>query len=137
MGRRGERRQKLPNGDARKREKGSAGFLLQTKFISNEGDKFGVCGFAFVFADSIAKETINKVYFATAPGYFNGMADRPFHSAGGSVAFFRNGRVELLCDIIQHIHIINGHNNGFPHVVVASNMGRYTNVMEDSSYFCF
>ena len=47
----------------------------------------------------IAEKGIDGVYLASVPCYFDGVADGPFHAAGGGVAFFSDGRIEFLCDM--------------------------------------
>jgi hypothetical protein len=41
----------------------------------------------------IAKESVDGIYLSSVPCYFDGVADGSFYTAGGSVAFFGDGRI--------------------------------------------
>ena len=49
--------------------------------------------------DGVSKQGINGIHLASVPCHFNGVADGPFHAAGGGVAFFCNGGIQLLGDM--------------------------------------
>ena len=61
---------------------------LQLQFISNQRNEFGVRGFSLGITDSIAEETLESIQIASVPGYFDGMADGPFHTGRGSLEGF-------------------------------------------------
>ena len=56
-------------------------FVIQSYFIRNKGDKFGVCRVAFSGADGISEEIIDRIHLAPAPRNLDGMADRTLHTA--------------------------------------------------------
>ena len=49
--------------------------------------------------DGIAKKGIDGVHLASVPCHFDGVTDGTFYPAGGSVAFFCNGRIQLLRNV--------------------------------------
>ena len=59
-----------------------AGLQLKLQFVSDKGDKFGIGRFPLGIADGIAEKSLQGIQVAAVPGYFDGMADGPLHSAG-------------------------------------------------------
>ena len=84
---------------------------LKLQFVSDKGDEFGIRGFSLGIADGIAEKSLQRIQIASVPGYFDGMADGSFHSAGRGL--------ECLCHLrIQHlgdgIRVPDGPRRGFP-----------------------
>ena len=75
-----------------------AGLQLQLQLISDESDEFGIRRLALRIADGIAEEPLERIQIPSVPGYFDGMSDGPFHSAGGGLEGFCHLRVEHLGD---------------------------------------
>lgn len=69
-------------------------FVIQSYFIRNQGDKFGVCRFAFSGADGISEEIVDRIHLAPAPRNLDGMTDRTFHTARRCLMLFGYGRIE-------------------------------------------
>ena len=96
-------------------EIGNLGRLqLKLQFVSDKGDEFGIRGFTLGIADSIAEKSLQGIQIASVPGYFDGMADGPLHSAGGGLECLGDLRVQYLGDGIDDIHIVDCNDNGFP-----------------------
>ena len=64
-------------------QKTSAVLLDRTQLIDDHGDEFRVGGLAPLDVDRVAEEFVHHLYIAPVPGQLDGMADRPFHPAGG------------------------------------------------------
>ena len=75
-----------------------AGLQLKLQFVSDKGDEFGICGFSLGVADGIAEKSLQSIQIASVPGNFDGMADGPFHPAGGGLESLRHLGVEYLGD---------------------------------------
>ena len=63
---------------------------LKLQFVSDKGDEFGIRGFSFGIADSIAEKSLECIQVASVPGDFDGMADSTLHPAGGGLEGFRH-----------------------------------------------
>ena len=103
---------------------------LKLELVCDEGNKFGIRGFSFGIADRISKESLQSVQIASVPGHFDGVADSPLHTAGGSLEGFGDLWVQYLGDGVDHIHIVHRNDNGLPQVLVALDMGRHTDLMD-------
>ena len=55
------------------------------------------------------------------------MPDGALHSAGGGLEGLGHLGVEYLGNGVDHIHIIDGNDDGLPQVLIALDMGRDTN----------
>ena len=75
-----------------------AGLELEWQFISDKGNEFRIRGFSLGIADSIAEKSLQSVQVAAIPGYFDGVADGSFHSAGGGLECFRHLGIQYLGD---------------------------------------
>ena len=71
---------------------------LKLQFVCDQGDEFGIGGFSFGIADGIAEKSLQRIQVASVPGHFDGMADRPFHSAGGGLEGLCHLRIQNLGD---------------------------------------
>ena len=103
------------------------------KLICNKGDEFGIRGFSFGIADGIAEKSLQRIQIASVPGYFDSMADGPLHSAGGGLEGLRHLGVEYFGDGVDHIHVVDGNDDGFPQVLVALDVGGNTDLVDDTS----
>ena len=63
-------------------------FIFQLDRISDQRDKFRVCGLPFPGAYRVAEQLVQCIQFSPAPGHLDGMADRPLHPARGGLIFF-------------------------------------------------
>jgi len=52
-----------------------------------------------VIIHGVAEEGIDSIHLASVPCNFDSVADGPFHTAGGSIAFLCDGRIEFLGDV--------------------------------------
>ena len=111
--------------------------LFQAQSVGNQRDKFRVGWLALVVIDGIAKKRVNGVHLPAVPCHFDSMADSAFHSGRSCIAFFCDGGIELFCNIIQDVHVVYAHNDGFAHVVVAADMRGDTDFMQDIRDLCF
>ena len=59
------------------------------------------------------------------------MADGSFHSGRRSLECFRHLWVQYLRNGIDHIHIINSNDNGFSQILIALDVRRHTDLMDD------
>ena len=84
----------------------SACLHFQPQSVCNQCNKFRIGRLALMVIDGVAEQRINRIHLPTVPCNLNRMANGAFHTAGRGVAFFCDGRIQLLRDIIQHIHIV-------------------------------
>ena len=75
-----------------------AGLQLKLQFVCNQRDKFGIRRLSLGIADRIAEKSLQSIQVASVPGYFDGMSDGPFHSAGGGLECLGHLRVQYLGD---------------------------------------
>ena len=78
-------------------------FQLKLQLISDKGNKFGIRRFSFGIADGIAEKSLQRIQIPSVPGHFDGMADGPFHPAGGGLECFRHLGVEYLGDGVDGV----------------------------------
>ena len=52
------------------------------------------------------------------------MADGPLHPAGGGLEGLGDLGVQYFRDGVDHIHVVDGNDDGFPQVLVALDVGR-------------
>ena len=71
-----------------------AGFQLKLQFVRNQRNKFGIRGFSLGIADGIAEKSLQSIQIASVPGYFDGVADGPLHSAGCGLEGLRHLGIE-------------------------------------------
>ena len=55
---------------------------LKLELVRNQGDELRIGGLSLGVADGIAKESLQSVQIAPIPGYLDGVANGPLHSAG-------------------------------------------------------
>ena len=75
-----------------------AGLQLKLQLVSDKRNKLRIRGFSLGIADGIAEKSLQGIQIPSVPGYFDGMADGPFHSAGGGLEGFRHLGVQYLGD---------------------------------------
>ena len=90
-----------------------AGLQLKLKLICNKRNKFRIRGLAFRVADGVAKKSLQGIQITSVPGHLDGMADGTFHTAGGGLECFCHLGVENLGDGIDHVHVVDGNDDGF------------------------
>ena len=90
-----------------------AGLELEGQFVCDKGDEFRIRGFSFGIADGIAEKSLQSIQITSVPGYFDGVADGSFHTAGGGLECFRHLGVEYLGDGVNDVHIVDGNDDSF------------------------
>ena len=100
-----------------------AGLQLQLQFISNQGDELRICGFSFGVADRVPKEALKGIQITSVPGYFDGVTDSSFYTAGGGLEGFCHLGVQNLGDGVDDVHVVDGDNDGLPQILVALDVG--------------
>ena len=96
---------------------------LKLELVRNQGDELRIGGLALCVGHGVAEEALQGVQIAPIPGDFNGMADGTLHSGWGGAEGFGHLRVEHLGDGVNHIHIVDGDDNGLPQILVALDVG--------------
>ena len=105
---------KIPKPVVPQSEIGNLGRLqLKLELVSDKGNKFRIRGFSLGIADGIAEESLECVQIPSVLGYFDGMADGPFHSAGGGLEGLCYLRIQYLGDGIDHVHVLYGDDDSF------------------------
>ena len=65
------------------------------------------------------------------PGHLNGVADGPLYPGRGGVELLCNLRVQHLGDGVDHVHILDGEDDGLPEILVALDVGGHANLVDD------
>ena len=78
-----------------------AGLQLQLELVRDEGDELRIGGLAFRIGNRVSEEPLEGVQVAPVPGYLDGVADGPLHTAGGGLEGFRHLGVQDLGDGIR------------------------------------
>ena len=115
----------------------SACLHFQPQSVGNQCDKFRIGRLALMVIDCVAEQCINRIHLPAVPCNLNRMANGAFHTARCGVAFFCDGGIQLLRDIIQHIHIVNTHDDCLAHVMIAANMCRHADFMQNIRHLRF
>ena len=85
-------------------EIGNLGRLqLKLELVSDKRNKFRIRGFPLGIGNCVSKETLECIQIPSVPGYFDGVADGPFHSAGGGLEGFGYLGVENLGDGVDGV----------------------------------
>ena len=74
---------------------------MKLKLVSDKGDEFRIGGLTLGIADGIPEESLECVQIASVPGYFDGVADGPFHSGWGGLEGLSHLGIEYLGDGIH------------------------------------
>ena len=104
---------------------------LQLELVCDQGNKLRIRGFSLGIADRIPKEALQGIQIPSVPGYFDGMSDGTLHPAWGGLERFRHLGIQYLGDGIDHIHVFHSQNDGLPEILIAFDMRRYTDLMDD------
>ena len=96
---------------------------LKLQFVRDQGDEFGIGGFAFRVADGIAEKSLECIQVASVPGHFDGVTNSTLHSGRGGLECFGDLWIQYLGDGIDHIHIVDGNDDGFPQILVSLDVG--------------
>ena len=81
--------------------------------------------------DGVAEIAVQGVYVAPVPGHFDGVADGPLHPAGGGVVPLGDVRVQALGHGVDILGVLHGHQDGLPQVLVALDVGRHADLVQD------
>ena len=71
---------------------------MEGQFVCDKGDELGIRGFSLGIGNRVPKEPLKGVQIASVPGNFDGVADGPFHTAGGGLEGLCHLGVEYLGD---------------------------------------
>ena len=71
---------------------------LKLEFVCDEGDEFGIRGFAFRIGNRVPKEALEGIQIPTIPSHLDGVADGSLHSTGRGLECFRHLGVQYLRD---------------------------------------
>ena len=104
---------------------------MQAQFIGDHGDELAVGGLAPGVVDGIAEVGVQHVHVAPVPSHFNGMADGAFHPGTGGVILFGHIGVKLFGHSVDDFRVLHCHQDGVSQVVIAFNVGRHANLVED------
>ena len=114
-------------------ELGRLGALeLKLQFISNEGNELRIGGLSLGIADGVAEEPLQGVQITPIPGYLDGVADGPLYPGWGGAEGFGHLGVEHLGDGIDHVHVVHRDDDGLPQILVALDVGRDADLMDDA-----
>ena len=100
------------------------GFKLELQFVCNQGDELGIGGLSFGVGHRVAEEPLQRIQIAPVPGHLDGVPDRPFHSGRSGLEGLCHLGIQNLCNGVDHIHVIDGDDNGLPQILVALDMRR-------------
>ena len=75
---------------------------------------------------------MQRIQIAPIPGYFDGVADGPLYPGRRGLEGLCHLGVQDFRDGVDHIHIPNGDNNGFPKILIALDMGGDTDLVDDA-----
>ena len=92
---------------------------LELQSVSDHCDEFRIGGFSLGITHREPKVLLQGVQVAAIPGHFNGVADGSFHPAGGGAELPGHLGVEDLGDSVDDLHVLHGHDDGLPQVLVA------------------
>ena len=105
---------------------------MKLQFVSDQGDEFRVRGFSFGIADCIAEKSLQGIQIPSVPGYFDGVSDSTFDSAGGGLKCFGYLGIQYFCDGVDDVHIVYRNDDGLSQILVALDMGGDADLMDDS-----
>ena len=74
---------------------------LQLELVRDQGDKLTIRRLALGVAHRVAKESLQGIQIAPVPGNLDGVANGPFHPAGGGAEGLGYLRVEHLGDGVR------------------------------------
>ena len=74
------------------------GFELQLQFICDKRNELTIGRFSLGIRNCVAKEPLEGIQIAPIPCHFDGVADGPFHTAGGGLECFGYLGVQYLGD---------------------------------------
>ena len=58
---------------------------LQLQLVCNQRDKLTIRGFSLGIGYGVAEKSLECIQVTAVPGYFDGVADGSFHTAGGGL----------------------------------------------------
>ena len=92
--------------------------LIQPHLIGYHRDKLRVGGFAAQVMDGIAEVAVEGIHISPVPCNLDGVADRPFHPAGGGTVLFGDLRVQALGHGVDVLRLVHGEQDGIPQELV-------------------
>ena len=101
-----------------------AGLQLQLELVCNQGNKLTVGRLTFRITDRVPEKSLQGIQVASVPGYFDGVSDGTLYSGRRGIEGLGHLRVQHLGDGVDHIHIVDRDDDGFPQVLIALDMGR-------------
>ena len=73
--------------------------------------------------DGIAEVAVEGIHISPVPCHLNGVADGPFHPAGGGAVLFSDFRVQALGHGVDVLRLVHGEQDGIPQELVALDVG--------------
>ena len=100
------------------------GLQLQLELVRDQGDELGIGGLSLGVGYGVAEEPLQRIQIAPVPGHLDGVPDRPLHSGRSGLEGLCHLGIQNLCNGVDHIHVIDGDDNGLPQILVALDMRR-------------
>ena len=92
--------------------------FIQPHLIGDHCDKLRVGGLAAQVVDGVAEIAVEGIHIAPVPRHLDGVADGPFHPAGGGAVFLGDFRVQALGDGVDVLRLVHGEQDGIPQELV-------------------
>ena len=103
---------------------------MELELVRNERNKLRIGGLALGGINGVAKEALQGIQVSPVPGHFDGMADGTLHPGRRGLEGFRHLGVQNFRDSVDHIHIVDGDDDGFAQVLVALDVGRHADLVD-------
>lgn len=107
---------------------------LQLQPVSDHGDELRIGWLALGGIHRVSKVLLQGFQVAPIPCYLNGVANGPLHPAGSGGKAPCHLRVQYLGDGVDDVHVVHRQQNGLPQILIAFDMGRYADLMNDGRY---
>ena len=99
--------------------------------VRDHGDEFAVGGLALGVAHREPEIFLQGVQVTPVPGHLDGVADGPLHPGCCGAELPGHLGVENLGHGVDHIHVLHGHDDGLPQVLVALDVGGDPDLVDD------
>ena len=106
-------------------------FSFQRKMVGDHGNEFRIGGFSFQIAHGVAEKALQRFHVASVPCDLDGVADGALHSGGRGGEFLRDLRIERLSDGVDHIHIVDGEDDGLAQILITLDVGWHADLVDD------
>ena len=105
--------------------------------IRDHGNELAVGGLALDVGDRIAEEFLQHLNVTPVPGYLYGVPNCPLHPGGRGAEFLCHRGIEHLRHRVDHFHVVDGQYDGLPQILVALDVRRYADLVDDLRDLCF